>query len=52
MKTSAKGNHPLPILLEDGGDYIDDASLHCELSLESKPEQSKETIYRFGIKVD
>lgn len=40
MRAPNKGNHPCPVLLEDGGDYVSGCS--CKLEIVGSPETSGE----------
>lgn len=51
MKPGSKGNRPLPILLEDGGDYVEGNEFHCEIFSVSEPKEAGETKYRFRFEI-
>ncbi len=52
MKVPNKGNRPIPILLEDGGDYTNGSHFKTSVEIVHTPESNEEPIYKIAVSVD
>mgnify|MGYP004457653197 CR=1 FL=1 len=52
MKVPNKGNRPIPVLLEDGGDYTNGSHFKTNVEMVSTPRTNEEPIYKFAVFVD
>lgn len=52
MKVPNKGNRPIPILLEDGGDYTNGSHFKTNVDIVHTPGPKDEPIYKLTVSVD
>lgn len=52
MKAPNKGNRPIPILMEDGGDYTNGSHFKTKVEIVSVPKSNDKPIYKYSISLD